>query len=145
MLKRMVVLVALAVIAWQSSALAQEREPLAMRAEFEWTVLGVAAGVAVGALVWLTDPANPGNNLGDSVALGAAWGSIVGAGFGLFVLQRSAILPGGTAATNPLNPRNRISADPVADENGQPYLLAHRDAAQANSLALRLPVLSMKF
>ena len=144
-LKRMVVAAALLVAVSQSAALAQERGPLAMRAEFEWTVLGVVAGVAVGALVWLTDPASPGNNLGDSVAIGAAWGSIAGAGFGLFVLQRSAIFPNGTAVQNPLDPRNRISSDPVAELNGQTYLLAHRDAAQPAGPELRVPLLSMRF
>jgi hypothetical protein len=143
-LKRMVVLAALLVAVSQSAALAQERGPLVMRAEFEWTALGVVAGVAVGALVWLTDPANPGNNLGDSIAVGAAWGSILGAGFGLYVLQRSAIFPT-AAAQNPLDPRNRISADPVADLNGQPYLLAHRDAAQPVGPGLRVPVFSLHF
>jgi len=69
----------------------------------------------------------------------------VGAGFGFFVLQRSAIFPSQAALQNPLDPKNRISADPVADLSGQSYLLAHRDAAQPVGPELRVPVLKMRF
>jgi len=143
-LKRIVVLAMLLLAVAQAPALAQERSPLVMRIEFEWTVVGVAAGVAVGALLWLTDPANPSNNFSDSIAGGAAWGAVLGAGFGVFVLQRAVLLP--TAQVrNPLDPRNRISADPVADQSGESYLLAHRDAAQPAGPELRVPLLSLHF
>lgn len=145
MLKRIVLLVAILLAVSQSAALAQERGPLVMQAEFEWTVVGVVGGVAVGALLWLTDPANPSNNFSDSIASGAAWGAILGAGFGVFALQRSVILPSTAMVENPLDPRNRPSIDPVADESGQSYLLARRDAARANGPELRVPLLNLHF
>lgn len=144
-LKRILVLAALLAVLAQSGALAQERPPLAMRIEFEWTVVGAVAGVAVGALLWLTDPANPGNNLADSVAAGAAWGSLLGAGFGVTVLQRSAIFPPGTAMKDPLNPRNRISDDPVAQQNGEGPLLAQRFDDQPTAVGVSVPLLRMRF
>lgn len=145
-LKRIVVLGALLVAVANAAAVAQERGPLAMRAEFEWTVVGVVAGAAVGALLWLTDPANPNHQLSDSVVSGAAWGSAAGAVLGVFVLQRSVVPPGGgTAALEALAPRNRISADPIAERNGAPFLLAHRDAAQGGGREFRLPLLNLHF
>jgi len=143
-LKRIIVLAVLLIAVSHSAAMAQERGPLVMRAEFEWTVAGVVAGVAVGALIWLTDPANPSNNLSDSIASGAAWGSIVGAGFGMYVLQNSVVLPS-TAFRDPLAPRNRISADPVAVESGQSFLLARRDAVLSAGPEFRLPLLDLHF
>lgn len=149
-LKRILVLLLLAIALSHATAgnvaMAQETGPLVMRAEFEWTLVGVVGGVAVGALIWLTDPAAPGNSFSDSIAAGAAWGAILGAGFGIFILQRATVLPPPTAAVHdPLDPRARISADPVADLSGQSYLLAHRDAAQPLPGELRLPLLHLQF
>jgi hypothetical protein len=143
-LKRIVVLAALLVAVSQSAAMAQERGPLVMRAEFEWTIVGIVSGLGVGALVWLTDPGRPGNNLSDNLASGAAWGSILGAGFGIYVLQRSVVLPA-TAVVDPLDPRNRISADPVAVESGQSFMLARRDALAPTGREFRLPLLDLRF
>jgi hypothetical protein len=143
-LKRIVVLTVLLLAISHAAAMAQERGPLVMQTEFEWTVGGIVAGVAVGALLWLTDPANPSNNLSDSVSAGAAWGAIAGAGFGIYVLQRAVVLPQ-TAARNPLDPRNRISADPVAAESGGDFLLARRDAAAPVGAEFRMPLLRLHF
>ena len=144
-LKRIVLLTVVLVAVYSGVASAQERGPLVMQAEFEWTVAGIVGGVAVGALVWLTDPAKPGNNLGDNVASGAAWGSIIGAGFGIYVLQRAYIPPATAYVKDPLDPRNRISADPVAVESGQNYLLARRDAVQSLGPEIRVPLLNLHF
>jgi hypothetical protein len=144
-LKRIVVLAAVLLAVSQSAALAQERGPLVMQAEFEWTVVGVAAGVAVGALLWLTDPANPSNQFSNSIAGGAAWGAVLGAGFGVFALQRAVVLPATAEVERPLDPRNRISVDPVADLGGQSYLLARHDAAAPRGLELRVPLLNLRF
>lgn len=144
-LKRIVLLAAVLAALANTSALAQESGPLAMRLEFEWTIVGAVAGVAVGALVWLTDPANPGNNLADSVASGAAWGAVLGAGFGVTVLQRAAVFPPGTVRTDPLDPRNRISDDPVAQQSGEGAMLAQRFSNPAPELSIRVPVLRLQF
>lgn len=144
-LKRIMVLTAVLLAVSQTAAMAQQHGPLVMQAEFQWTVAGVVAGVAVGALLWLTDPANPSNRLSDSVASGAAWGAIAGAGFGVFVLQRAVVPPQTAMVHNPLAPWNRISADPVAVESGQSFLLARRDAAAPTGPGIRLPLLDLHF
>lgn len=144
-LKRIVVLAAVLVAVSHSVAMAQEHGPLVMQAEFEWTLAGVVTGVAVGALLWLTDPANPSNRLSDSVASGAAWGAIAGAGFGIYALQRATVQPRTAMVRNPLDPRNRISADPVAVESGQPFLLARTDAFESPGPELRVPLLNLHF
>jgi hypothetical protein len=143
-LKRMVVLAILLVAVWHSVAQAQERGPLVMRAEFEWTVVGVVAGMALGALIWLTDPANPNTNLAASVTNGAAWGAVLGAGFGIYVLQ-NAYIPPRTAERDPLDPRNRISADPVAELTGERTVFALRNPAQTSAGEVSLPLLNLHF
>lgn len=77
----------------ESSLFAQEREPLAMRIEFEWTAAWAGAGVLVGFATWLTDPGNPNNVLAQRTAEGAAIGAFVGAAFGLYVMQTKMQLP----------------------------------------------------
>ncbi|MDH4248489.1 MAG: hypothetical protein OEW39_11820 [Deltaproteobacteria bacterium] len=72
--------------------MAQERPPLVMQIELEWTLGGLFAGVAVGFMIWLTDPAGP-LPLGEAMASGAAWGTLAGAGFGIYQMQRTARLP----------------------------------------------------
>lgn len=143
-LKRIIVLAALLIVVCQTGVQAQERGPLVMQIEFEWTVMGTVAGSVVGFLVWLTDPANPTNNLSDSLAAGAAWGAFAGAGFGVYVLQNSANAPR-TAIYNPLAPENRISADPVAVLSGESTPFAHRVAANDGGPELRLPLLRLHF
>lgn len=143
-LKRTILLAALLVVVSQTGLQAQERGPLVMQVEFEWTVVGAIAGVTVGFLLWLTDPANPGNNLADSIAAGAAWGSFAGAGFGVFVLQTATIYPG-VAVINPLAPQNRISADPVAVLSREPYMLASHQTASLERTLWQVPLLSLRF
>ncbi len=143
MLKRLILLVAVLCVLANASAMAQETGPLVMRIEFEWTVIGALAGVGVGALLWLTDPANPSNNLADSVAGGAAWGALLGAGFGVVVLQRSLIPP--VAQTDPLRPKNRISTDPVAQASGQQHLLALRTDPGLQGPGLSVPLVKLRF
>jgi hypothetical protein len=148
-LRRIVVLVALltALLAsvLQPAARAQERGPLAMQIEFQWTVAGIGAGIAVGALLWLTDPGSPDNNLSDNMAGGAAYGAILGAAMGFAVMQRSAVFPPGFAVRNPLNPRNRISTDPVAGQSGEGFLMAHRPVFGSGGPRIQVPVLRVNF
>jgi hypothetical protein len=145
MMKRLILLCALLGLLMQATAWGQERDPLAMRIEFEWTVVGVIGGAAVGVLLWLTDPANPSNNLADSVAGAAAWGAIVGAGFGVFVMQRNAVFPAGTARNDPLAPENRITSDPVAQQSGETRLLALAGADHHFLPGISVPLVKLRF
>jgi drug/metabolite transporter (DMT)-like permease len=92
-LKKAVWLVLAAAVLWQGSALAQEREPLVMRIELEWSIAGTVVGALVGAALWLTDPGNPNSSLSRQSIEGAALGAFAGAGFGLYVIQRSIQVP----------------------------------------------------
>ncbi len=145
MLKRAFLLSAVLVLLLQASALGQERPPLAMRIEFEWTLIGVLGGAAVGALVWLTDPADPSSNLADTVAAGSAWGAIIGAGFGVTVLQRSANFPAQAMRRDPLHPENRISSDPVAEQSDERKPLALGSAPVTADLRFEVPLFRLHF
>ncbi len=145
-MKRVILLLLAIGILSHSAVHAQERGPLIMRVEFEWTLVGIVAGSAFGVLVWLTDPADPNNNLSDSIANGAAWGAILGAGFGIFVLQETAVSPGQAAQLNrPLQPRNRITSDPVAVESGDLRLLAHQNLRPPGKSGWVLPLVNLRF
>lgn len=144
--KRVILLLALLGLIAHATVRAQERGPLFMRIEFEFTVLGLLGGAAVGALIWLTDPADPNVNLSDTVAASAAWGAIVGAGVGIFILQRTAIAPNGFAQIrDPLHPSNRISSDPVGDRSGKKNLLASAIAPGRADRGFTLPLLNLRF
>jgi hypothetical protein len=119
-LNRLVLLVLAAVLVTETGAFAQEREPLAMRIELEWTIAGTVVGALIGAALWLTDPGNPKLSLARQAIEGAALGTIAGAGFGLYNMQRHAQFPvpvaeevppilWGTAA-DPLAVRERAEA-----------------------------------
>ncbi|MEE8433813.1 MAG: hypothetical protein V3S64_03405 [bacterium] len=145
MLKRVLLLVFMATVLINAPVWAQERGPLVMRVEFEWSVVGIIAGAALGALLWLTDPADPNANLSDSLANGAAWGAILGAGFGVFVLQETAISPPITAfRSNPLHPKNRITTDPVAVESGERGMFA-TGGIQYSGKTVVVPFLNIRF
>ena len=99
-MKKALLLAVAMVLVLHAPAMAQEREPLVMRIELEWTVAGIFAGVAIGFMIWLTDPAGP-LPLGEAMASGAAWGALAGAGFGVFTMQRTVRLPMRTVALPP--------------------------------------------
>jgi len=92
-LNKLVLLVFAAIVLAETSSYAQEREPLAMRIELEWTVAWTVIGALAGAALWLTDPGNPNLSLARQSIEGAALGAFVGAGFGLYVMQRSIQYP----------------------------------------------------
>lgn len=145
-LKRGIILIFMACVVWNSTAFAQERGPLVMQVEFEWTLIGVIAGAGLGVLLWLTDPANPNNVLSDSLANGAAWGAVLGAGFGVFVLQETGVSPPATVQVqNPLNPRNRITTDPVAVESGERNMFASGSIGKRERGTLIVPLFKMRF
>ena len=146
MLKRMLLLVFMTAMLVNAPVLAQERGPLVMQVDFEWTVVGILAGAGLGVLLWLTDPADPSANLSDSLANGAAWGAFLGAGFGVFVLQETAISPPVTAFRfNPLNPKNRITTDPVAVESGEGGMFATGRFSTLGKSAIVVPFLNIRF
>lgn len=144
-MKRALFLGAVLVVLAQGMALGQEREPLAMRIGFEWTVAGAVGGAALGVLLWLTDPANPNNQLSDSVAIGMAWGTVVGVGFGGFVMQRNAIFPANVQIVDPLDPRNRLVSDPIVLEEGGDMLASLGLHPARNGPTLKVPLFQMRF
>ena len=125
--------------------MAQETQPLAMRIEFEWSVLGAVGGALLGGLLWLTDPANPNNNLADGVAIGAAWGAIGGAGFSVWIMQNNAIIPGSAQAADPLDPGNRITSDPVAQAMGKGRMIAMGGNHRGAFPGIQIQVLKLRF
>jgi len=100
-LNRLVLLVLATVLVGETCAIAQEREPLAMRIELEWSIAGTVVGALIGAALWLTDPGNPNLSLSKQAIEGGALGTIVGAGFGLYNLQRHAQFPAPLAQETP--------------------------------------------
>jgi hypothetical protein len=143
-----ILLFSMVLILLQSSLQAQDRDPLAMRIMFDWTAAGGVSGAVVGFAVWLTDPGNPNIRLADQMVRGTALGVILGAGYGLFILQRSARLPVRSQVyiRDPLDPRERITSDPVAAASGfdRPALSSGLFRSGANS-GFALPVLSFRF
>jgi hypothetical protein len=100
-IKRLLLLGVAMILLAESSLFAQEREPLAMRIELEWTVAFTAVGSLIGFAAWLTDPGNTNNVLAQRVAEGAALGTIVGAAFGVYVLQAKIQMPQSAALDTP--------------------------------------------
>ena len=74
------------------SATAQETGPLMMGVQLGYTLGGMLAGVAVGGIVWLTDPGGP-TPLSTTARDGAVLGTAIGAIAGFFLLANSAIDP----------------------------------------------------
>ncbi len=112
-MKRLVLLVLAVGLLAQTTVFAQEREPLVMRIELEWTLAGTVLGVLAGTALWLTDPGNPNLSLARQAIEGAALGTIAGAGFGLYMIQRNAQFPNQTAMEAPPALWG-TGADPVA-------------------------------
>jgi len=97
-LKRSIVMIGVMLtLMTHSLAQAQERDPLFMRIELEWTLAGTVFGALVGAAIWLTDPGNPHFTLSETAVEGAALGTLVGAGFGIYVMQMRVQYPSGFA------------------------------------------------
>ncbi len=145
-MRRILILTALLLLLAQSALWAQERPPLAMRIEFEWTALGALVGAGAGVALWLTDPGNPNFTISRSVIEGVGWGTILGAGFGLFVMQKTAGLPGpGMAALGPLDPSRRISGDPVRAAAEREDLLDHGPLAAGRGRSVMLPPWRLRF
>ncbi|MBI3992321.1 MAG: hypothetical protein HY342_03535 [Candidatus Lambdaproteobacteria bacterium] len=145
-LRRLLIITAALLVLLQSAAWAQERQPLAMRIEFEWTAMGALVGAGAGVALWLTDPGNPNFTVARSVIEGVAWGTVAGAGFGLFVMQKTAIIPARLAtASDPLDPLRRVSGDPVeAQTHGGP-LLARGGPGGRVPGGISLPLLNLRF
>ena len=112
--KRAILVAGALLVLGQSQVWAQETEPLAMRVILEWSVAGTVGGAVLGAMFWLTDPGNPNNSFSRQAIEGSAIGTVIGFGFGIYVLQKSAIFPVQFVQHNPLDPSNRLVADPVA-------------------------------
>jgi hypothetical protein len=132
----------------QPSLRAQEQGPLAMQIMFNWTAAGAVGGGFIGFALWLTDPGNPNTQLSDQMARGAALGAILGAGYGLFIMQRSLVVPirGQVYIRDPLDPKERITSDPVAAASGfdRPSLSTVFSRSGGGS-GLQLPLFGFKF
>lgn len=130
-----------------SLAQAQEREPLVMRIELEWTLAGTVLGALVGAALWLTDPGNPNNQLSRSVIEGSALGAVAGAGFGIYIIQRNVQYGAPIGVNNPLHPANRPGRDPVAVLAQQEDLLStwRQSGGRGHGLEITLANFNWRF
>jgi hypothetical protein len=146
-LKRLILIAALLCTLLGGQAKAQETGPLAMQIMFEWTAAGGIGGGLIGFALWLTDPGNPNTRLSEQMTKGAALGIILGAGYGLFVLQRSAQIPYRTQVEvrDPLNPTRRITSDPVAIASGDFRGLGIANASSPAESFLQLPLFNIHF
>ena len=146
-MKRLILIVALLCTLLGGQAKAQESGPLAMQIMFEWTAAGGMGGALIGFALWLTDPGNPNIQLSEQMTKGAALGIILGAGYGLFVLQRSAQIPYRTQVEvrDPLNPTQRITSDPVAIASGDFRGLGMGTAPSFAESFLQLPLFKFHF
>ena len=144
-MKKSLIILVFVLIAFQGKALAQQKEPLAMRVMVDWTVAGAAGGIAVGIGIWLTDPGRPGNKLSEQLAGGAAWGAVAGAAYGIMVLNQKARRPIAAITEDPLHPANRIAADPIKNDEERQDLLAGISLMPGRTDAISLPVLDFRF
>ena len=140
-LKKVILIAALMLMIYAPAVQAQEQGPLVMSVEFQFTLMGIVGGAALGMLVWMTDPANPNTTVSDQVATGAAWGALLGAGGGIFILQKSMIAPRLAALGDPLRPSNRIRTDPLS----RPGDLFAMGPAPQTQPRFRLPLLNLRF
>lgn len=140
-MNRLVLLVLAAILLAETSSFAQEREPLVMRIELEWTVAWMAIGFLAGSALWLTDPGNPNNSFARQAIEGAALGAVFGAGFGLYIIQRNAVFPNPTAFDTPPALWG-TSADPIAVRDRQEALSA---TAPPNRPTIVFPTLRVRF
>ena len=146
-MRRVILLFSLFLILLQPSLRAQEQGPLAMRIMFEWTAAGTVGGAMIGFALWLTDPGNPNIHLADQMARGAALGAILGAGYGLFILQRSAQIPARPQVyiRDPLHPRERLTSDPVAAASGFDRPALSEVFRRSGGSSLMLPLFDFNF
>lgn len=146
-MKRAILFTGLLLIVFQSSLQAQQKEPLAMEILFQWTAAGGVSGAGIGFALWLTDPGNPNIQLSDQMARGAALGFILGGAYGLFILQRSVIFPAPSLVRvrDPLDPRERITSDPVAVAAGEWNALSFEPSLFGRNGGFSLPLLNIRF
>jgi hypothetical protein len=146
-LKQLILIVALLCMLLGGQAKAQESGPLAMQIMFEWTAAGGVGGGFIGFAIWLTDPGNPNTRLSEQMTKGAALGVVLGAAYGLFVLQRSAQIPyrSQVEVRDPLNPTQRITSDPVAIASGDYRVLGRGGAPAVSDSFLQMPLFNIHF
>lgn len=85
----------LQLIVGQGELFAQDEGTPAVRRVAFTTVGGGAAGAAFGAALWLADPLSESADLKNSSLTGMGIGSLAGLVYGIMLLQRTMILPGG--------------------------------------------------
>jgi hypothetical protein len=132
--KKLLLLGIVAILLAESSLFAQEREPLAMRIELEWTAAWAGVGFMIGFATWLTDPGNPNNVLSQRLAEGAALGTFVGAIFGVYVMQTKIQYPQ-TAAMETPPALWGTGADPLTVRERGERLMAAEPSRPAFTLA----------
>lgn len=88
-MKKIVLVLMLAWFLFPEPTPAQETGPLMMSVEVGYTLGGMLGGIALGGIVWLTDPGGP-TPLQENAKDGAVLGSFVGAIAGYFLLFNSA-------------------------------------------------------
>lgn len=145
-MKKVATLAAVLLVLAASAARAQEKDPLAMRILADWAGAGMMAGAGLGATLWLTDPANPDNNMSDQLAIGAAWGALGGAVFGFFILNSTAIAPRvGSLRPGLLHPSRRISDDPVAAVDAGERIFARSSGTRRGGRVFLFPLVHFRF
>ena len=146
-MKQLILIAALLVALTGGRAQAQESGPLAMQIMFEWTAAGGIGGGLIGFAIWLTDPGNPNTRLAEQMSRGASLGLVLGAGYGLFVLQRSAQIPyrPQVDVRDPLSPGQRITSDPVALAAGDFRILGGSPGSRFDRTFLQLPLFNIHF
>lgn len=142
-MKRAIILIFTGILLFQGMAYAQQRDPLVMRVELEWTVIGAVGGAVVGIMLWLTDPANPSTSFSESAVGGAGWGAVAGAGFGAYMLKRNVQFPATVQADPVATPR--ISSDPVAVEMKKQNMLLAFGQNQVRSPRISLSLMKFRF
>ena len=146
MVKKILLAFALALVVANSTALAQQKEPLAMRVMVDWSLAGTFGGLGFGVAVWLTDPGRPGNKLSEQMAGGAAWGAVAGAAYGIVILNQTMRRPGfANLSPGALHPASRITSDPIGAASKREDLFASTTNVQSGWGDISLPVLNFKF
>ncbi|MDH5752789.1 MAG: hypothetical protein OEZ59_10290 [Deltaproteobacteria bacterium] len=144
-MRKAILLAAALLMISSSAAMAQERPPLAMEIELQWTAIGGVGGAVMGFMIWLTDPANPNQLLGESLAAGFAWGLVGGAAFGVVRMQQTVNMPRRFVSIPPPAAKPQISSDPVAAISGERTVAALSTGSRINARAFRMPVFNFRF
>ena len=121
---------------------AQEVGHLAMEVELLTTVGGTFAGVGAGFLVWLMDPGQP-TPLATHLHGGAAFGTFMGMLGGVFLLTKTAVVPG--YVTLPHSKMNQVSSSPNSFSYAPESYWDHHFTSNSQQKSLSFSLLHYRF